>query len=63
VDPLGTRDVRSWSLDIGAAFRGSVVRQDKAAQATTRLASVNVIRSSPKPCSYVSACSACIPCR
>ena len=30
-----------WSLEIGAAFRGSVVRQDRTDHPTTRLASVN----------------------
>jgi hypothetical protein len=30
-----------WSLEIGAAFRGSVVRQDRTNQPTTWLASVN----------------------
>jgi hypothetical protein len=30
-----------WSLEIGAAFRGSVVRQDRTDHPTTWLASVN----------------------
>jgi hypothetical protein len=30
-----------WSLEIGVAFRGSVVRQDRTSQPTTWLASVN----------------------
>ena len=41
VDPVGTRDVPGLSLEIGAAFRGSVVRQERTDHPTTWLASVN----------------------
>jgi hypothetical protein len=41
VDTLGPRHVRGLSLEIGVAFRGTVVRQERLNQPTTWLASVN----------------------
>ena len=41
MDPLGSRHVRGWSLEIGVAFHGSVVRRDRSRQPTTWIASIN----------------------
>jgi len=40
MEPVGTRD-EGWSLEIGTAYRGTVVRQDRIDELTTWLASVN----------------------
>jgi hypothetical protein len=41
MDALGRGICEGWSLEIGVAFRGTVVRQERLNQPTTWLASVN----------------------